>query len=83
LAHKLAIANPHVAADVVEVSEFPEVAQRYQIYGVPKTVINDRVEFEGALPEAAFVEQVLRAVSDADDVQAADEQEGGDGSNGD
>lgn len=37
------------------------MAQRYQIYGVPKTVINDKVEFEGALPEELFVQQTLSA----------------------
>ena len=62
LAHKLAILNDHVTADVVEASEFPELAQRYQIYGVPKTVINDRVSFEGAVPEDRFVSEVLRAL---------------------
>lgn len=54
--------NEHVTADVVEVSEFPELAQVYQIYGVPKTVVNDRVSFEGALPEELFVGEVLRAL---------------------
>ena len=54
--------NEHVTADVVEAGEFPELAQRYQIYGVPKTVINDRVSFEGALPEERFVGEVLRAL---------------------
>jgi predicted DsbA family dithiol-disulfide isomerase len=54
--------NAHVTADVVEASEFPELAQRYQIYGVPKTVINDRVSIEGAVPEARFVGEVLRAL---------------------
>jgi predicted DsbA family dithiol-disulfide isomerase len=61
LAHKLASANAHITADVIEISEFPEMAQRYQIYGVPKTVINDTVEFEGALPEELFVQQALSA----------------------
>jgi len=61
LAHKLASANAHITADVIEVSEFPEMAQQYQIFGVPKTVINDRVEFEGALPEEMFVKQALSA----------------------
>ena len=36
--------------------------QRYQVQGVPKTVINDRVEFAGALPEPRFVQQVLQAL---------------------
>lgn len=47
---------------MIEVSEFPEMAQRYHIYGVPKTVINDQVEFEGAVPEQLFVQEVLNAV---------------------
>jgi glutaredoxin-like protein len=62
LAHKLALENEHVTADVVEISEFLDLAQRYQVQGVPKTVINDRVEFVGALPEPRFLEQVLKAV---------------------
>jgi glutaredoxin-like protein len=62
VAHKLAIENEHITADVVEVSEFIEMAQRYRVQGVPKTVINDRVEFAGALPEPRFVQQVLQAL---------------------
>jgi predicted DsbA family dithiol-disulfide isomerase len=62
LAHKLAIENEHITADVVEVSEFIDVAQRYRVQGVPKTVINDRIEFTGALPEPRFVQEVLKAI---------------------
>lgn len=62
LAHKLALENAHVTADVVEISEFIDLAQRYQVQGVPKTVINDRVEFVGALPEPRFMEAVLQAI---------------------
>jgi predicted DsbA family dithiol-disulfide isomerase len=76
LAHKLAIASAHVTADVVEVSEFPDLAQRYHIYGVPKIVINDVVEFEGARPEPQFMAEVLRAVDgtrpDANDTTIAE-----------
>ena len=80
MAHKLAIASAHVTADVVEVSEFPDLAQRYNIYGVPKIVINDVVEFEGARPEAQFMAEVLRAVDgqgprDADDTESPDAAE--------
>ncbi len=62
MAHKLAIENEHVTADVVEVSEFIDVAQRYRVQGVPKTVVNDRVEIMGALPEPRFVQEVLNAL---------------------
>ncbi len=62
MAHKLAMENVHITGDVVEVSEFIDLAQRYQVQAVPKTVINDRVEFTGALPEPRFVQEVLKAL---------------------
>lgn len=52
----MAIAKSGVVADVVEVSEFPDVANRYAVRGVPKTVINDSVEFVGNVPEPMFIE---------------------------
>ncbi len=64
----MAIESTRVTADVVEASEFPEMVQRYQVSGVPKTVINDKVEFVGAQPEDAFLQEVLRAVSKPGDV---------------
>jgi glutaredoxin-like protein len=63
LAHKIAIENEHVVADVIEVNEFPYFAQRYAIRGVPKTVINETVEFIGNVSEAQFIEHVQRATS--------------------
>jgi len=54
--------NVHITADVVEGSEFIDLAQRYQVQAVPKTVINDRIEFTGALPEPRFVQEVLKAL---------------------
>jgi predicted DsbA family dithiol-disulfide isomerase len=43
----------------VEATEFPDLARRYHVTGVPKSVVNDRVEILGAVPQDAFVEQVL------------------------
>ncbi len=54
----MAIESDKVTADVVEVSEFPHIAQRYRIFAVPKVVINETLEFEGARPEEAFVAMV-------------------------
>jgi thioredoxin family protein len=59
----MAIENEHVMADVIEVNEFPHLAQRYVIRGVPKTVINDTVEFIGNIPESQFMEHIQRASS--------------------
>jgi glutaredoxin-like protein len=66
LAHKLAVESAHVTADVVEVSEFPELSQRYNIYGVPKTVVNeDLAAMEGAIPESRFMRDVMSALEAA------------------
>ena len=48
-------------ADIVEASEFPDLAQRFGVYAVPKIVINETTEFVGAQPEAAFVGYLAQA----------------------
>jgi len=58
----MAVESPDVTADVIEASEFPELIQRYQVRGVPKTMINAAVGIEGAVPEPAFVSRVLEAL---------------------
>jgi len=62
LAHKFAIESDMVKSDVIEVAEFPHLAQRYSVMGVPKIVINERTEIVGAVPEAQFVAHILQAV---------------------
>lgn len=59
LAHKLALASDLITSEMVEASEFPHLANRYQVYGVPRTVVNDVVHVEGAVPEAALVSQLM------------------------
>ena len=58
----MAITNSHIVADVVEVSEFSDLANRYAVRGVPKTVINDTIEFVGNVPEPMFLEYLKRAL---------------------
>ena len=61
LAQHMAVASDRVTAVAIEATEFPEMSHAYRVSAVPKIVINDRVEFEGALPEASFLDAVLRA----------------------
>ena len=69
----MAIESAMVTADVVEVSEFPELAQQYQVYAVPKTVVNDKVQFEGARPEATFLQAIESVTSKENDTQAGND----------
>lgn len=63
LAHRFAIENEAVRADAVEVTEFPHLANRYRVMGVPLTVVNEVPAIEGAMPEARFVEELIAAVA--------------------
>lgn len=61
LAHAVALANPRITADVVEIQEFPALAQRYAVRSVPLTVINEHLRFAGAVTEGQLLEKVLEA----------------------
>ena len=56
----MAFANPLITAFAVEATEFPDLARRYRVNGVPKTVVDEQIEILGGLPQDAFVEQALR-----------------------
>ena len=72
VAHAMALESERVAADVVEIQEYPNLAQAYNIMGVPKTVINDRVQFSGAVTEETLLRRVLEAVGAAEPEEDAD-----------
>ncbi|CUT05284.1 Glutaredoxin-like domain protein [Candidatus Kryptobacter tengchongensis] len=61
LAHQLAMENDLITADMVEAIEFPDLAEKYMVMGVPKVVMNDVYYFEGALPERHYVDKVVEA----------------------
>lgn len=58
----MAIESERVTADVIEATEFPDLARRYGVRGVPKIIINETTEFVGALPEEQYVAYVRAAV---------------------
>ncbi len=59
VAHELAIESDMVKADVIDSSEFPDLALKYNVIGVPKTIINEKIEFVGAFNEDLFAEHVV------------------------
>ena len=62
LAHHLAFASAKVHADMVEATEFPELSSRFNVMGVPRSVINGKIHQEGAVPEAMFLLKMQEAV---------------------
>lgn len=58
----MAIVSERVTADVIEANEFPDLSAAYAVSGVPKIVVNDRIELLGSQRESRFLEAVLEAV---------------------
>lgn len=63
MAHQMAMSSPYVTADIIEANEFQELAEQFYVYGVPKMIVNEEVEFEGAVPEKVFLGKVLAAAN--------------------
>ena len=63
LAHKFAFASPQVTAEMVEASEFPGLAAKYEVAGVPQIVFNEKFSLVGAQAESAMLKAVLDAAA--------------------
>ena len=59
--HQFALECEWIKADMIESTEFPHLAQKYSVFGVPKTIINETISIDGAVPEETFLENVLKA----------------------
>lgn len=57
-AHRIAMENPKIKADMVESSTFQHLAIKYDVSSVPKIVINETHEFIGAQPVSVFLEEI-------------------------
>jgi len=64
LAHNLALASDWIQADMVEASEFPHLSNKYQVYGVPRTVVNEVIHMEGAYPEEMMLTELMQVQDD-------------------
>jgi hypothetical protein len=62
-AYNLALHSPRITADVWECQEFPDVARKYQVRAVPKTVINEKEEVLGSVPVGHLLALVEKALA--------------------
>ena len=64
LAHQMAMESDQVVAEMVEAMEFPELANRFRVSGVPQTTINAGAgTVVGSVPEANLIAEILRALN--------------------
>jgi glutaredoxin-like protein len=63
LAYDMAVASDKVVADVVESMEFPDLANRFNVMGVPLSVINDTSRVEGAAPPHMIIDAIKTALA--------------------
>ncbi len=62
LAHSMAYYSDKVKADMIEVSEYPHIANKYSVQGVPRSVINENWFMEGAAPEQMLIEKIKESL---------------------
>jgi hypothetical protein len=55
--------SDHLTADGIEVTGYPDLAQRYRVSSVPKTVVGETHEFVGAGPESMLLKHVQDAAA--------------------
>jgi len=63
LAHQLAVESDLITSDMVEVSEFPHLATKYKVMGVPRTVIDETIHVEGAVPEPMLMREFAKLLN--------------------
>jgi glutaredoxin-like protein len=59
-AHRLAMLNPNVKAEMIEANTFQELSMKFKVSGVPKIIINDGAELLGNQPVDKFLSEIER-----------------------
>ncbi|AAT42954.1 protein disulfide oxidoreductase [Picrophilus oshimae] len=65
-AHKFALLNKNIKAEMIESLEFDKEAEEVGVSAVPHVVINDDVTFVGAQPDDQFAEFIMEAYNHQD-----------------
>ncbi len=60
LAYQFAMESELVRADGIEATEFPDLAEQFRVFAVPRTIINGEAYVEGSLPEGFFLDAILK-----------------------
>lgn len=63
VAYAMAVESDLVRAEVIEAGEFSDLAEQFQVMGVPLNVINGRERIEGAAPPQMVVDAIKTALA--------------------
>ena len=58
----MAMESDQITAEAIEATEFPDLAQKYRVMAVPRTIVNEHTVIEGAMPESMFVKRIVDSV---------------------
>jgi glutaredoxin-like protein len=61
-AHRFAMVNDYIVSDMVELTEFPNLAVKYNVQSFPKIIINEHHSFPGLPTDMDFVNAILKAI---------------------
>ena len=64
LANRLAVEHSQITATAIDATQYPDLVRRYNVNGVPKTIINDALEIVGAASEKEVVEAVVQLAAE-------------------
>ena len=62
MAHHMAFHSPKVKADMIEATEFPQLTHKYNVMGVPRTIINETEFQEGAASEDIIIQKIKKVL---------------------
>ncbi|MEN3045610.1 MAG: thioredoxin family protein [Candidatus Hydrothermales bacterium] len=62
LSHKFAYESEKIRGDMIEVTEFPELGELYEVMGVPKTIINNKTFIEGAVSLREYLRRIFEVL---------------------
>jgi predicted DsbA family dithiol-disulfide isomerase len=63
LAYQLAVESDLIQGHMVEVIEFPDLGNKYDVMGVPRTVIDETIHIEGAVPEPMLMREFQKLLN--------------------
>jgi len=61
-AHRFAMVNDSIVSDMVELTEFPNLAVKYNVQSFPKIIINEHHSLPGLPTDMDFVNAILKAI---------------------